>query len=155
MGKAQAGCASGGSTRARSRSWGGNSARATPSVSSLHRCCPLKATVTHSSSRLCRPRISDSVTHSASAITARTGRPAVVAYDDERRRVDTLVGRSLAAAVVLCDSRLACVGGSFRLDDGTTLIDAANAELGRVATIEIAKGGPASCRSVWVSAVRC
>lgn len=77
---------------------------------------------------------------SGTAIAARTGRPAAEANEDERRRVGTLVGRAVAAAVVLCDLRLACVGGSVGLGYGTTLIDAANAELARVATIPFARG---------------
>lgn len=77
---------------------------------------------------------------SGSAIAARTGRPAVEADADERRRVGTLVGRAVATAVVLCDLRLACVGGSVGLGYDTTLIDAANAELARVATIPFTRG---------------
>lgn len=77
---------------------------------------------------------------SGSAIAARTGRPAAEADEAERRRVGTLVGRAVASAVVLCDLRLACVGGSVGLGYGATLIDAANAELARVATIPFAKG---------------
>lgn len=77
---------------------------------------------------------------SGTAVAAITDRPAAEASDEVRRRVGTLVGRGVAAATVLCDLRLACVGGSVALGYGKTFFEAANAELERLATIGYATG---------------
>jgi glucokinase len=77
---------------------------------------------------------------SGTAIAATTGRPAAEATDDVKRRVGTLVGRAVAAAAVLCDLRLACVGGSVALGFGQPFFEAANEELERLAMIEYVRG---------------
>lgn len=77
---------------------------------------------------------------SGTAIAAITGRDAIDAPTMMRQRVGTLVGRGVAAAVVLGDLRLACVGGSVALGYGPVFFNAANAELERLATIGYATG---------------
>lgn len=77
---------------------------------------------------------------SGTAIAAITGRPAAEASDEVKRRTGELVGRAVAAAAVLCDLRLACVGGSVALGFGDPFFDAANAELERLATIGYVRG---------------
>jgi len=77
---------------------------------------------------------------SGTAIAAITGRPAAEADDAMRRRCGTLVGRAVAALVVACDLRLACIGGSVALGYGEAFFTAANAELAHVARIAHARG---------------
>lgn len=77
---------------------------------------------------------------SGSAIAAITGHPASEATEETRIRTGTLVGRAVAAVTVLCDLRLACVGGSVALGFGDVFFEAANAELSRVACISFARG---------------
>ncbi len=77
---------------------------------------------------------------SGTAIAAVTGRPAAEATEEVRRRTGTLVGRAVAAAVVLCDLRLACVGGSVALGFGAPFFEAANEALAATARIPYARG---------------
>lgn len=74
------------------------------------------------------------------SIEALTGRTAADAPLDIRVRTGTLVGRAVAAAAVLTDLRMACVGGSVALGFGDVFFDAANAELARVARISFTRG---------------
>lgn len=74
------------------------------------------------------------------SIAAITGRPAAEAPDEVKRRTGRLVGRAVAAAAVLGDLRLACVGGSVALGFGEPFFDEANAELERLATIDFVRG---------------
>ena len=74
------------------------------------------------------------------SIEAITGHEAIDAPTAIRVRTGTLVGRAIAAAVVLTDLRVACVGGSVALGFGEVFFDAANAELARVARISFARG---------------
>lgn len=77
---------------------------------------------------------------SGTAIAEVTGRPAAEADQATRRRTGALVGRAVASLVVVCDLRLACVGGSVALGFGDVFFDAANAELERIARIGYARG---------------
>ena len=77
---------------------------------------------------------------SGTAIQAITGRPAAEADSAMRRRTGTLVGRAVATAVVSCDLRLACVGGSVALGFGDEFFSAAQAELERLVHIGYAQG---------------
>lgn len=77
---------------------------------------------------------------SGTAIAARTGAPAAEADESERVRAGRLVGRAVAAAVVLTDLRLACVAGSVALGFGEPFFTAANAELAARARLSFATG---------------
>jgi glucokinase len=77
---------------------------------------------------------------SGSAIAAMTGRPAVVASPEIRRRTGTLVGRAVASVANLLDLRLAVVAGSVALGFGAPFFDAAQAELEARARLEFARG---------------
>lgn len=77
---------------------------------------------------------------SGTAIAAVTRHPASEASVAVRRRTGTLVGRAVAAATVLCDLRLACVGGSVALGFGEPFFDAANAALAETAQITYSRG---------------
>lgn len=77
---------------------------------------------------------------SGTAIAARTGARPAEADEVERVRAGRLVGRAVAAAVVLADLRLACVAGSVALGFGDPFFAAANEELAARARLSFATG---------------
>ena len=77
---------------------------------------------------------------SGTAIAAISGRPAAEAPAELVERAGTLVGRAVAAVVVLLDLRLTVVAGSVALGYGAPFFAAAQAELDRLGTIEYADG---------------
>ncbi len=77
---------------------------------------------------------------SGTALEAVTGHPARVAPPELVGRTGTLVGRALAAAVVLLDLSLAVVSGSVALGFGEPFFRAAQAEMDVLCRIEFARG---------------
>ena len=77
---------------------------------------------------------------SGTALAALTGRPARLAPPEWVERTGTLVGRALAAAVVLLDLPLAVVSGSVALGFGEPFFRAAQAEMDALCRIEFARG---------------
>lgn len=77
---------------------------------------------------------------SGTAIAAITGRPAVEATDEVRRRTGTLVGRAVASVANLLDLRLAVVAGSVALGFGEVFFSAAQEELDTRARLEFSRG---------------
>lgn len=84
---------------------------------------------------------------SGTAIAAITGRPAVEADDEIRRRTGELVGRAVGSTTALLDLRRVSVAGSVALGFGDVFFDAAAESMARHATISHAQGatiGPAA-----------
>lgn len=77
---------------------------------------------------------------SGTAIAAITGRPAVEASVEVRRRTGTLVGRAVGSVANLLDLRLACIAGSVAIGFGADFLDAARAEAARVARLDFSRG---------------